>query len=644
MTTMPRKRNTAKIILWVILGIVLLALLVIGILFLIHILRVTSSPAIEIISPAEGQPISALTPVLVQATALQRRAPVSRLDFYADGMLYGSISGEADSLVGSWNWTPASAGNHHLAFVAANTRGVLNLVRRSVEVTATADADADGIADASDACPDEYGYAASSGCVDEADTDGDGLNGDADACPEVFGSSIDGGCLPETRPDADGDGILDSADRCPEESGLAEFAGCPLEAWFSDRDGDSVPDTLDRCLDLAGSAETSGCPTAATGDGDGDGIADADDACPDEPGSAGSAGCPLAESDDGDGDGVADGADACPDEAGVGSADGCLPEDWGADADLDFIPDLFDRSPDLPGLFDLLGMPLPGDADSDGVPDGEDRCPDLVGSPEDGGCPRFELPEAAFALQNAFRVFPDLPIGSTPEPEGTVISAIEAAWPNDVDRDGVMDPREGIDEYLFDQCVGEDGEPYLNGCAPADDRDRDGFRDDYDRCDDVPGLYWGEFTGTYMLGCPREPEGEINIEIEITAVRTPNEMKEVYCYINPQAMVSEFNTIRIPPAYKNYSILPVAGYGYYLRLSEYETRQTWNNYRETHPVYLYVACWGQPDGISLPARYLGEIYRIVTVEDWDSQIRYAAGIGNDTMLEVFYRICRNNCP
>ena len=644
MTTMPRKRNTGKIILWVILGILLLALLVIGILFLIHILRITSSPSIEIIAPSEGQSAPALTPLTVQAAATQRRLPVSRLEFYADGVLFGSISGEEDALLGSWNWTPSSAGNHTLAFVATNSRGVMNLVSRDLSITAVADADGDGIADATDLCPDIYGYPSSNGCVDAIDTDSDGLIGETDACPEVFGSATDGGCPPETRPDADGDGLLDSADRCPEISGLAEFAGCPVEAWFSDRDGDSVPDTLDRCLDLAGSAETSGCPVAEADDGDGDGIADAEDACPDEPGSAGTDGCLVVASADRDGDGVLDSADACPDEAGVGSADGCLPEDWGADADLDFVPDLFDRLPDLPGLFDLLGMPLPGDTDSDGVPDSEDRCPDLVGPLDHGGCPRLYLPEAAFDLQNTFRVFPDLLTGSTPEPEGMVISPIEAAWPNDVDRDGVMDPREGIDEYSFDQCVGEDGEPQLDGCAPADDRDRDGFRDDYDRCDDVPGLYWGEFTGTYMLGCPHEPEGEINIEIEITAVRTPDEMKEVYCYINPYARNSEFNPSRIPPAYKNYSILPVAGYGYYLRLSEYWTRQTWNNYRETQPIYLYVACWGQPEGISLPARYLGEIYRIVTVEDWDSQIRYAAGIGNDTMLEVFYRMCRNSCP
>jgi len=104
MTTETRKRNTGKTVLWILLGILLLVLLVIGGLFLLHILRITSSPSVEIITPAEGQSASALTPVVVQASAMQRGTPVSRLDFYADGSLYGSISGKTDSLMGSWNW------------------------------------------------------------------------------------------------------------------------------------------------------------------------------------------------------------------------------------------------------------------------------------------------------------------------------------------------------------------------------------------------------------------------------------------------------------------------------------------------------------------------------------------------------------
>jgi hypothetical protein len=66
--------------------------------------------------------------------------------------------------------------------------------------------------------------------------------------------------------------------------------------------------------------------------------------------------------------------------------------------------------------------------------------------------------------------------------------------------------------------------------------------------------------------------------------------------------------------------------------------------KETEVITLYIACWGQPKGISLPARFLGEIYREVPVQDWDSQVRYAGGVGDSTMMEVFYRVCRNHCP
>jgi len=217
-----------------------------------------------------------------------------------------------------------------------------------------------------------------------------------------------------------------------------------------------------------------------------------------------------------------------------------------------------------------------------------------------------------------------------------VISPIIEAWPNDVDMDGVEDSRD-------DDCDGEDGEPYLRGCAPPDDRDRDGITDIPDRCEDVPGLYWGEFTDTYMFGCPRDPAGRVTLELEVTAVRTADEMQAVYCFSDPNPFVRGTEVDRFPPAYRNYSSYPVVGYGYYLHLGDYWPRVSFT-ISENDAICLYLACWGQPEGISQPAVFLGEIYREVTVEDWDRQIRYAAGIGDDTMLEVFFRICGNHCP
>ena len=634
MTTLQRKKTIIKRILWILLGMLLLALLFVGVLFFIHVLRVTSSPSIDILSPVKGQTAPSLTPFTIQAMAKQRRVPIRRLDLYLDGFLYGSVSGESDSLLGRWNWTPVLTGDHELAFIATNTRGVMNIVQQKIEVTPVADTDHDGIPDSIDVCPEEYGYSESHGCLHPADIDGDGLIGDDDACPEVFGFAIDGGCPPDARPDTDGDGILDRADLCPEESGLAELAGCPVESWFVDRDGDAIPDFLDRCPDEAGTGEALGCPHVTEGDADGDGIADAEDDCPDEPGGRSTRGCPLEVSEDSDGDGVADSVDRCPEEAGVGSGDGCPIDDWLVDTDLDFIPDLFDLAPDLPGLFEWLGLPLAGDTDSDGVPDSEDRCPELAGSPADCGCPRFTLPLADIARQNLFSPFA---FAGGAEPGGVGAGSKEAAYPNDIDRDGVHDRWD-------DECVGEHGEPAQRGCAPVDDDDRDGIPNHIDRCDTIPGLYWGEYTDTYMFGCPREPAGEVNLELSITAARTPTEMQAIYCFAHPFPKSPVGLVNRIPPPYRNYSVDFLERYGYYLRLRDFRLNLSIPNVKETEVITLYIACWGQPKGISLPARFLGEIYREVPVQDWDSQVRYAGGVGDSTMLEVFYRVCRNHCP
>jgi hypothetical protein len=59
--------------------------------------------------------------------------------------------------------------------------------------TAVADADADGMADTEDACPDQAGVSSAAGC-----------------------------------PDADGDGVPDTEDACPVDGGLAADTGCPV--------------------------------------------------------------------------------------------------------------------------------------------------------------------------------------------------------------------------------------------------------------------------------------------------------------------------------------------------------------------------------------------------------------------------------
>jgi len=117
------------------------------------------------------------------------------------------------------------------------------------------DADADGIKDELDTCPNE-----------PEDKD---LFDDADGCPDL---------------DNDGDGIPDNADKCPldaeDRDNFRDDDGCPDK----DNDGDGVPDDKDKCPlvaeDKDGVADADGCPDP---DNDGDGLLDKVDKCPNEP-------------------------------------------------------------------------------------------------------------------------------------------------------------------------------------------------------------------------------------------------------------------------------------------------------------------------------------------------------------------------
>jgi hypothetical protein len=613
--------------------IILTSLVVIlGVYAVIHVIKLAQAPSIEIILPTEGDLLYQFGPSTVQAVAIERGRPVSRLDLYIDGVLFGSAMGDTDSLPGTWQWTPLDDGIHSIAFVAVNDIGMMNTSAIDVDVIAVSDLDGDDVPDDVDNCPAVFGFEVASGCPVDGDIDGDGLSGGDDLCPELFGDEYDHGCPPGGLPDADADGVLDDTDLCSDAVGMSDFSGCPVEAWFLDTDGDGTPDFLDRCLSLAGDRYAYGCPLAEAGDRDGDGVEDAMDACPDEPGALSSSGCvPYS---DRDGDGVADESDVCPDEAGLSSEEGCRGEDWMADSDSDGVIDIYDLSMHLPGPIDFLGFPSVDDRDGDGVADITDNCPDLFGSAENEGCPFIPYPSDTLVSQK--QLFSFFPVdSSTDDSEGVIVSSIIESFPNDRDGDGVEDP--------VDECPDEYGEPSAFGCRPENDRDMDGISDSSDRCPDIPGLYWGEFTDSYMLGCPRETPVLVNVELEVTAIRIPEDMVGVYCYVTSVATESAVYPDRLPPEYRMYSVFPVEGYGYYLRLSEMWPRVTRSMY-ETTEVGLYMACWGQAEGISLPGRYLGEIYRVHGAEDWDSQSRYAAGVGDGITFEIHYRLCRNNCP
>jgi OmpA-OmpF porin, OOP family len=112
------------------------------------------------------------------------------------------------------------------------------------------DRDGDGVADASDKCPDVAGVASLMGCPDK---DGDGITDADDKCPDVSGLAKYGGC---PIPDTDKDGVNDEEDKCINVAGVARYQGCPIP----DTDKDGVNDEEDKCISEAGPSSNFGCP------------------------------------------------------------------------------------------------------------------------------------------------------------------------------------------------------------------------------------------------------------------------------------------------------------------------------------------------------------------------------------------------
>jgi hypothetical protein len=115
-----------------------------------------------------------------------------------------------------------------------------------------ADIDGDGVPDAVDQCPEQFGDPANNGCP--IDSDGDGVPDAVDQCPEQFGDPSNNGCPTDT----DGDGLYDYQDKCPDRYGERDNDGCPTPP--TDRDGDGVADDIDECPDEFGLVARRGCP------------------------------------------------------------------------------------------------------------------------------------------------------------------------------------------------------------------------------------------------------------------------------------------------------------------------------------------------------------------------------------------------
>ena len=289
------------------LGILVLVFVMILLVGLVYIRgEAASQSTIFFRAPLNGAQVTAGQPVEIRVLA-RDDIKLKQVEVWADGQL---VESQSSSLPGGSNpfplltsWNPP-AGSHTLVARSVNSRNETAETTITIEALAADDPDADGVAGAADACPDQPGSTGAAGCPDR---DADGIADATDACPDVAGLP-ESGCPAPSEGDRDGDGLLDTADTCPDEPGSPMTEGCP------DADGDGIADRVDACPAEAGVPDD-GCPIP--GDADGDIVPDAEDACPHIWGSPETGGCP-----DADGDGVIDSEDLCPAEPG--GADGCL--------------------------------------------------------------------------------------------------------------------------------------------------------------------------------------------------------------------------------------------------------------------------------------------------------------------------------
>ncbi len=255
------------------------------------------------LQPQAGQTLMVGQPVMVQVQAASRSAghPVARLMVWAEEGALTTASGPAPVVVAQSAWTPARPGMHTLLALVQDEEGRVQVDAHPVQVQARPDdADHDGVPDARDACPEQWGRP-TDGCPATPAASPTPPPASTPSAPEPTPGPDDGSPSPspqapdETLPnpppgpevtwpglDQDGDGLWDFEDACPTEAGPRQNHGCPLGLLLPPSPG--APAQIcalrpDLCLLLH--------------DGDGDGVLDGLDACPQRPGPPSLEGCPL---------------------------------------------------------------------------------------------------------------------------------------------------------------------------------------------------------------------------------------------------------------------------------------------------------------------------------------------------------------
>ena len=147
------------------------------------------------------------------------------------------------------------------------------------------------------------------------------------------------------------------------------------------------------------------------------------------------------------------------------------------DSDGDGIPDDQDECPQVPGVPEYRGCPVP-DADGDGIPDDKDLCPDVPGTEEFSGCPKPDTDgdsvcDPWVAEKGLSEKFAEHCTGTDLCPDVTGTAEFSGCPNPDTDGDGICDPwvaEKGLSEKFAERCTGTDkcpeeaGVPEEEGC------------------------------------------------------------------------------------------------------------------------------------------------------------------------------------
>ena len=157
-------------------------------------------------------------------------------------------------------WSGAASGNANPLVITMTSD------KNITAVFTQEDADADGVPDLTDQCPDTppgQGVDANGCASSQTDADQDGVTDDRDLCANTpEGETADANGCSASQKDADEDGVSDALDQCPDtEAGEdVDIQGC--SAAQRDTDGDGITDDIDLCPDTMTGMEvdSNGCP------------------------------------------------------------------------------------------------------------------------------------------------------------------------------------------------------------------------------------------------------------------------------------------------------------------------------------------------------------------------------------------------